>query len=125
MTDQEVIIVDDDEMVIFLHKIILKEAGLTDRPVTATNGKEALEYMVKNPKKDEKYLLFLDINMPDMNGWEFLDELKRKSLEDMTRIIIVSSSIDAQDKKRSWTYSNVVDFVEKPLSTDYCKKLRK
>lgn len=120
----EVMIVDDDEMVVFLHKVILAECMISFEPVIAHNGSEALDYLLNNGDKGTHYLLFLDINMPVMNAWRFLDELKNNSLNELIYIVIVSSSIDIKDKERAKKYSNVIDYVEKPLPLEYCSVLK-
>ena len=74
-----ILLVDDDEATNFLHKIMINDAGCAQGIHVAKNGKEAIEYLTnaiegKYPQPD---LIFLDINMPVMNGWEFLDEFEQ------------------------------------------------
>jgi CheY-like chemotaxis protein len=70
-------------------------------------------------------IIFLDIEMPDMNGWEFLDELHAlpDTLIEKCYIIILTSSIDVDDIEKSKTYSVVRDFISKPLTTDKLKEI--
>ena len=70
-------------------------------------------------------IIFLDINMPDMNGWEFLDELvlfPKEALE-KCKVIMLSSSIDLHDIEKSVTYPVVSNFISKPLTPDKLQSL--
>ena len=70
-------------------------------------------------------VIFLDINMPGMNGWEFLDEFNNLTHHVKTRckIFMLTSSIDPSDIKKSQTYSTVKDFITKPLTKEKLEKL--
>lgn len=94
------------------------------------NGKlalDALEQALENELTDLlPGVIFLDINMPVMNGWEFLDLLIEKDIKSKlhARIYIVSSSIDKSDFEKAKTYDNVADYLVKPLSrSDFVKYL--
>ena len=95
--------------------------GITEKVEVATDGKEALAYLKstvngKHPKPD---LIFLDINMPVMNGWEFLEEYKKLDAEMKANIIvIVTSSFNPDDKKRADLMDCVDGFKEKFLSLE-------
>ena len=121
----KVLIVDDDDIVIFLHETLIDMSGLSSQPAIAINGKEALEYITKSQDDDDsKYLIFLDINMPVMNGWELLDEINTQLFSDRVFVVMVTSSTDAKDKEKSMTYKNVIDFLEKPLSIEDCDRIK-
>lgn len=120
----KVLIVDDDDVVIFLHQTILDMCGLSSDPITAINGKEALEYITRNQNNNFQYLIFLDINMPVMNGWELLDEIKRNLFSEEVFVVVVTSSIYPKDKEKSIKYRNVIDFLEKPLSIEDCERIK-
>jgi CheY-like chemotaxis protein len=79
------------------------------------NPKEALKYLETN-KAD---LILLDINMPEMNAWEFLGHMQDMLLHHT--VIIVSSSINPQDRVKASTYENVKGFLNKPLMVDDLK----
>lgn len=82
------------------------------------NGKEALEFLKKNYNDTYFFIVLLDVNMPVMNGWEFLDELVNFYFSNQIKIYIVSSSTDEVDIQKAETYNNVVKFISKPIGKE-------
>jgi CheY-like chemotaxis protein len=120
----KVLIIDDDPIILVLHKSIAIRSGLcTEEPLSFQNGKAALDYLFANGNDKENYLLLLDIHMPLMNGWEFLDSIRSTPLWEQMKIILISSSIDARDHEKAKKYSRVIRYIEKPLQFDICTKL--
>jgi CheY-like chemotaxis protein len=126
MFDQ-ILCVDDDPVTLLLIKILISKAVLTKEIITANNGVEAMNYFQKLlPDKNSsltKYpkLILLDLNMPVMGGWEFLDNFMKDDLVSIfkkTKIVVVSSSIDPKDIERSKTYPIVLDFFSKPMTKE-------
>lgn len=76
-----------------------------------------------NISPDEKTLILLDINMPVMNGWDFLNQYLEKNQHRKDKIIMLSSSIDFQDQQKAKKYDCVEGFIEKPLTPDKFKNL--
>lgn len=123
MTPQ-VLIVDDDAGVLFLHELMVLESGLSDNIKTFSRAEPALSYL--NSSSDQQpFLVFLDINMPGMNGWDFMDRISNENSYQHVSVIIVTSSVNRSDKIKSETYSRIIGFVEKPLSLDVCDRLKK
>ena len=113
----QIVIVDDDHMVVYLHKKLLEKVGLATDPVVAYNGKEALDYIKREIRNDDDFLLLLDINMPDIDGWEVLNELAKMGYRDRVYAIIITSSVNKVDKDMARNYENVIGFFEKPVKT--------
>ncbi|MGZ3872431.1 MAG: response regulator [Mucilaginibacter sp.] len=118
-----ILLIDDDEINNFISIKLIKKA-LTNTEISAClNGKLAIEQLTAfqktNPEKFPDYIL-LDINMPIMNGWEFLDEFKRLNIDPSgkCKIYIISSSIFSNDINKARSYPLVKDFVSKPLNID-------
>jgi CheY-like chemotaxis protein len=120
----EVVIVDDDKIILFLHKIMLEKSGLADHPLAYLNGKELLTHLASMDDLSKRYLVLLDINMPEMNGWEFLDAIQTKPFADRIYVVIVTSSVDASDKEKAKEYRNVIDYYEKPIDTNSCNRIK-
>lgn len=118
------LIVDDDEIVIFIHKTLVEQSGLDNEPVVCLNGREAMDYLV-NVNPYEKYLLLLDINMPVMDGWELLDVLTQHEVNNHVLAVMITSSIDQIDKEKAEKYSKIIKYLEKPLTLEDVLEIKK
>lgn len=117
-----ILLIDDDEATNFLHKIVIRKLNCTENIVSIQSAKLALEYLKseednEHPKPD---LIFLDINMPAMNGWEFLEEYKKldESKKGGILIVMLTSSLNPDDKEKSKKYKEINKFLGKPLTPD-------
>src|SRR3984957_9747738 len=123
-----VLLVDDDEINNFISIKLIKKALLNTEIMACLNGKFAIDQLVeiqrKDPDKMPDYIL-LDINMPIMNGWEFLDEYKRLNIDPVgkCKIFIISSSVFSNDINKARSYPLVKDFISKPLSVEKIKEM--
>ncbi len=122
-----ILCVDDDAITLMLCKMVIKKALFTNEIITATNGEEALNY-IKTLKeansngtlKKEPQLIFLDLNMPVMGGWEFLESFSSSEYSEYNhiKVIILSSTVDPNDLENSKKYPMVIDFLSKPISKE-------
>ena len=123
-----VLLVDDDEINNFISIKLIKKALLNTEIIACLNGKFAIDQLLelqsKDPDKLPDYIL-LDINMPIMNGWEFLDEYKRLNIDPSgkSKIFIISSSVFSNDINKARSYPLVKDFISKPLNVDKIREL--
>lgn len=118
-----VLLVDDDEINNFISIKLIKKALLNTEIMACLNGKFAIDQLFEMQRKDPAKLpdyILLDINMPIMNGWEFLDEYKRLNIDPTgrTKIYIISSSVFSNDINKARSYPLVKDFISKPLNVD-------
>ena len=111
-----VVVVDDDEIILFLHSKIIKAVGLHDSPRTFNSGTKALDFFDSLSNDEEPILLFLDINMPVMDGWGLLDIIHEEGFNKKIEVIMVTSSVEQEDKDKAASYSKIIHFVEKPFS---------
>ena len=121
----EVLVVDDYDMVQFLHKEILSMGQITSTPHLFSDGKKALDFLIENKRPGVEYLVLLDLNMPIMNGYTFLSNLGVLEYKENVHVVIVSSSIDDYDKKQATSFPYVIDFIEKPLRFKDCERIKK
>jgi len=112
-------LVDDNADDNFFHEREIKKTHMAPFVITKNSGIKALEYL-KLKTEPHSDLIFLDINMPGMNGWEFLREYKQldKVLQSRAIIIILTTSNIARDVARANTYSFVSDYITKPLTKE-------
>lgn len=119
---KKLLCVDDDKITLTLIKLVVGKAAFAKEIITKTNGKEALDYYTELADKpiSDAYpeVIFLDLNMPVMSGWDFLDEFLRSYYEKFknTKIVILSSSADPEEKARASTYPMIIGYLSKPLT---------
>ena len=110
-----VFLVDDDPINNLINRRLLGKVPLTSKIEEFLSGQEALERL-SELNQDSRLLIFLDINMPVLNGWEFLDQYISLYPGRKDHILVLSSSIDFQDRQRAKEYEVVSGFIEKPLT---------
>jgi CheY-like chemotaxis protein len=110
---QKFVIIDDDDITIFLTSRILKQFNPDFEVEAYKDGKLAVQEFVANGIQEDCIVL-LDINMPIYNGWDFLNDIEKCHLK--MKIFMFSSSIDARDQEKSKAYPSVLDYISKPLT---------
>jgi CheY-like chemotaxis protein len=120
---KQILLVDDDVIIDFLHKKILKQAGINSSIETVYNGKLALQKLVdynNSFNESDSVLVLLDLNMPVLDGWGFLKEFEQLKtiLNYDVDIFILSSSTNSNDISRSKSNPFVRVYLKKPLSLD-------
>lgn len=123
----KVLCIDDDKITLVLCEMVIQKAKFANEVKTAANGKEGLTWFSnffndrKNGiKTDPPTLIFLDLNMPVMNGWDFLEEYLMKYADRLpeTKVVILSSTVNPEDFSRANRYDIVIDFINKPLTVE-------
>lgn len=120
----KVLIIDDDPGVLFLHELMVVESGLDDEPRLFSMAMDALDFIRSKACSNQCYLLFLDINMPKMNGWDLLEQLIHIPAAEKIKVVMVTSSLSFSDREKARFYDKlVIDFWEKPISELECSDL--
>jgi CheY-like chemotaxis protein len=115
---KKVAIIDDDDIFQFTTKIKFEKLGLVENVMIFNDGEEAIQFIQSGNKEDMPEILLLDINMPIVDGWDFLvlfEDVPREK-QQMIEIIMLSSSINPDDVKRAEANPFVVDYITKPIS---------
>jgi len=114
-----ILLVDDNTDDNIFHQIILKKMDIVNRIDIVLNGLEALVYLKKENQMPPE-LIFLDINMPKMNGWEFLEQYKHLDARQKARVVIMilTTSANPDDLKKAKEIKEVTGFETKPLTEE-------
>lgn len=117
-TPNLICIIDDDPIYIFTIKKLLKINNYTNNYLVYKNGKEAIDGLIDIYNKEEALpdVILLDINMPIMDGWQFLEAYQETNLIKKTPIYIASSSVDVLDLNKASLNNLVEGYINKPLN---------
>lgn len=113
-----IILIDDDRPTNVLHRLILKKTGLVEHIIDFTHPRKALDYLSTLQNTPRPTMIFLDINMPGMTGWEFLQEYAKLSSEHQAEhtLMMLSTSSHPDDLQKAEEHPCVHGYLYKPLS---------
>ena len=118
-----IMLVDDDDATNFVNKMTINSLGIQTHVQVAWNGRDALDYLTRTgqyagTESPRPGIIFLDINMPKMNGWEFLEEYKKLPEDIRARIVIamLTTSLNLDDAKRATQHEELKGYISKPLT---------
>ncbi len=125
---KNVLLIDDDEINNMVCSKIIQKNNFASHVVTSLGGRQALAYLRQaitdaTPLPD---VIFLDINMPVMNGWDFLDQFGQiPELQDQNILLIMlSSSSSSEDIDRAANYPQVAQYITKPLTAAHLAQIK-
>ena len=115
-----IMLVDDEDIVLFINERIIRNSGIAERFVKHKNGAYAIDYLKNNINMPENLpdFIFLDLNMPIMDGKTFMDNYEElpDGVKEKSKVIILSSSLDVRDKDYFKENKHVIGYLAKPLS---------
>ena len=127
-----ILFIDDDEPTNFLNKLIVEESLCAHHVQVVQSGQEALNYLTRSGPyngKDQDYpkpeLIFLDINMPGMDGWEFLESYQKLPDSQKANIVMVmlTTSLNPDDEKIASLHASISGFEHKPLKPEMLERI--
>ncbi|GAB1855291.1 response regulator [Flavobacteriaceae bacterium MHTCC 0001] len=124
---KHVLLIDDDKFTSFYNEKIVKKHSNYNILDSVNSGKAALEYLQKSIKGSAQVpdVIFLDINMPSMNGWEFIEEFRKLDVNftESIEIIMLTTSSNPSDKEKADKSNEISHFINKPLSLSLLDEL--
>ena len=118
-------LVDDDDIFVFLTTKIIEQTNLVDLIKVFGNGLDAINFLKENKNNVDALpgIILLDLSMPIMNGWEFIEAYQMINIQQSVDMYILSSSVYENDIEKTKSYPLVKGFISKPLSIDRLKEL--
>lgn len=121
---RKVLLVDDDDIVNSINSVIIKHAKFADEVESINNVPNAIEFLSKTKDSDDRPdVIFLDLNMPDKDGWDFIEEFEKLGMNGSTKVIMLTSSISAKDEERASSSKQIAAFISKPLSPELLENI--
>lgn len=122
-----ILLVEDDRATNYLYEILIEKADCTEQILIAEDGQEAIEILKLGVegKYPQPNLIFLDINMPIMNGWEFIEEYQKLELvqKDKVKIVMITASFNPDEQTRAEAIKEISGFRNKPITVDMLNKI--
>ena len=115
-------IIDDDKIFVFVLKKYLEKNENFNQVFDFKNAEEVAN-LLSDENNQLPDIILLDINMPVIDGWQFLEQIEQLPHKDKLNVFIMSSSIDANDIEKSKSFSTVKDFISKPINNEKLNKL--
>jgi CheY-like chemotaxis protein len=122
-----ILLIDDDPDDNFLHQVVIEDSGLCDHVRVAENGAEALRYLqdTSHPDYIRPDFIITDVNLPGMNGFEFLDQyhLLEDQLKSRLAVLVLTTSLAPRDTQRAALLAYVKGYYTKPLTSSMLKTI--
>jgi CheY-like chemotaxis protein len=126
---KSILLIEDDPITIMVCERIIRMTGFAEQLTSVTNGQEAMDYLQELARTDGNAMpdiIFLDINMPVMDGWEFLEQFHniQPLFTTQPAVYVLSSTVDPEDYTRAESYGIVKRFVSKPLTREVLESIQ-
>lgn len=118
-----ILLVDDDPVYTMIMRKLLQIKSFSAHCESFNNGLSAVDYLRERYNEDELNLIFLDIYMPILDGWGFLDRIENFAFSENVGVIVVSSSVNEKDARRAKSSPFVIDFLIKPVLGEHLELL--
>jgi len=120
------LLIDDNDVDLFLQKRFMEMNRFSDSIIEFNSPIAALDYLSAHNEKEVPQIIFLDLNMPLMNGFEFLAQFEKLPVDriEKTKIVVVTSSGNMKDKEQALGFKSVFSFITKPFNTNNLNELR-
>lgn len=119
---ERILLIDDDVNTNFYNRILLSQANVCEEILEFQNANEGLDYIKEGHTVN---MILLDINMPIMNGWQFLEAYEQldEAQKDAVIVVMLTSSIDEDDQEKAAMYDSVKKFIRKPITPELINEI--
>lgn len=119
---ERILLIDDDVNTNFYNRILLSQANVCEEILEFQNANEGLDYIKEGHTVN---MILLDINMPIMNGWQFLEAYEQldETQKDAVIVVMLTSSIDEDDQEKAAMYDSVKKFIRKPITPELINEI--
>jgi CheY-like chemotaxis protein len=126
-----VLLVDDDHLANFIHRKAVQKSQVDVHIQTTESAEEALEFLTHAARFETSAdvprpgIIFLDINMPGMTGWDFMEEYSKLSNDQKARIVVImlTTSLNPDDERKAIANNDVIRFINKPLRAEMVEEI--
>lgn len=119
----DIILIDDSAFDLFIYEKLLIKSGITRTVKTFNSAREALKFLISEENALPQTVILLDLQMPDMNGFDFIDAFAKvpEALKNKIQIFMLSSTIDSRDIEKARSSPYIIDLLPKPLEIEVLK----
>ncbi len=123
---EKTILIDDSDIDLFIQRRFLEVYNFSDTLVLYNSAEEALGWLKEMKGEAAPDVIFLDLNMPEIDGFSFLNDFKKLPQEALNKckIVVLTSSNNAKDREEAFSYNNVIQFITKPIKQSDIEDLR-
>lgn len=123
---EKTILIDDSDIDLFIQRRFLEVYNFSDTLVLYNSAEEALGFLKEMKGDAAPDVIFLDLNMPEIDGFSFLTDFKNLPQEilDKCKIVVLTSSNSAKDREQAFSFKNVIQFITKPIKQSDIENLK-
>ena len=124
---EKTILIDDSDIDLFIQRRFLEVYHFSDTLVLYNSAEQALGWLKEMKGEAAPDVIFLDLNMPEIDGFSFLNDFKKLPQEvlDKCKIVVLTSSNSAKDREQAFSFDNVIQFITKPIKQSDIEDLKK
>jgi two-component system, NarL family, nitrate/nitrite response regulator NarL len=124
---EKTILIDDSDIDLFIQRRFLEVYHFSDTLVLYNSAEQALGWLKEMKGEAAPDVIFLDLNMPEIDGFSFLNDFKKLPQEvlDKCKIVVLTSSNSAKDREQAFAFDNVIQFITKPIKQSDIEDLKK
>lgn len=119
----KVLLIDDDAIFVFVLRRMMEKTNRFETVTHISNGFEGIETLRECSEADLPDYIFLDLNMPVLDGWQFLEAFETLEFTRTVQLFVISSTIDPREIGKARSYRCVTDFISKPVTQEWLRTL--